>query len=76
MPAQVVFDAVPGAGEEIDQAFCFCDGERDQAEISGWRGVRAGRCKWEPAGGGTGAGGGDGDHGQGGDGECEVPQQR
>jgi hypothetical protein len=45
VPVQVVFETVPGAGGQVDQAFHFGDGKVDQAGIGGWDIVGAGRWR-------------------------------
>src|SRR5256885_16875598 len=63
VPAQVVGDAVPPSGEQVDQAFYFGDGEWDQSGISWWNSVGGGRL-WCEAADCAGVGGGDGGYGE------------
>jgi hypothetical protein len=82
VPVQVVVQAVPGAGEEVDQPFHLSDGQRDQAGIGGWEVLVAGGWRWGAAGscagsgGGNGADGQSGQSGQSGHGQHQVPKQR
>jgi hypothetical protein len=36
VPVQVVFETVPGAGGQVEQAFDLGDGEVDQPGVGGW----------------------------------------
>jgi hypothetical protein len=76
VPVQVVLEAVPAAGEEIDQSFDLGDGQRDQTRVGGWNVVGRGGWRCRAGGGRAGIGGGDSTHGQGGHGQHQVPKQR
>ena len=74
-PVQVVFYAVAGVGEQVEQSFDLGDSERDQPEVLGWLLVGAvGEDRlWSSA---FLGGGGDRADGEGGHGEPPWVQER
>ena len=74
-PSQVVGQLLPGAGDQIGQAFDLGDGQRDEPWVFGWLIVGAGRWWCEGVGDRAQRGGGDRAGSQGDHRENEVAQQ-